>query len=150
MLYTIGAKSALSALVKLSMTAILKPQKSKGGRPPGSRGKRAIAVEETLTRLKFSPIEFLVKVAQGKTKYPYLMSTDDKGKQIYGNAIPSIEIRFNAARELLSYIAPKRKAIEIDLRAEQIVKVEVLTGAPALSGDAPIEINPTNGNGIRA
>ena len=77
------------------------------GRPKGSKGKRTLAVEETLARLKCNPIEALAKIAQDK-KTP-------------------LDIRVSVLKELAQYVAPKKKAVELST-GDKPLQIEVVTG----------------------
>jgi hypothetical protein len=73
-----------------------------GGRQKGSPNKRTEAVRDLLARLKCDPLEVLAHIAKGSKKPLKLQK---------GESVP-LELRYQAARELAGYIAPKLKTIE--------------------------------------
>src|SRR4051794_38848219 len=68
------------------------------GRPPGSRNKRSLAVEEKLTELGCDPITAMA-----------LLAMDER---------VAIELRIKLYCELAGYVAPKLKAVEHTLPNE--------------------------------
>ena len=71
------------------------------GRPPGSKNRRTLAVEQTLERLGCDPIEGLA-----------LIANNDKERLGLEQDIP-IALRAKCFSELAPYIAPRMKASEI-------------------------------------
>src|SRR3954469_3427407 len=73
------------------------------GRPPGSRNKRSLAVEEKLAELGCDPITAIALLAMDETV--------------------AIELRIKLYCELAGYVAPKLKAIEHagEVAAQQFV-----------------------------
>ena len=76
------------------------------GRPRGSLGVKTIAVMEKLEKLNCDPIEALANIAQDTNNTP--------------------ELRFQANKELAQYVAPKRKAVELDALVDGGVNVNVI------------------------
>ena len=79
------------------------------GRKKGTPNKDTLKVIEILEREKCDPIEFLCWVVNARV---------DKLKDA-----PKIEDRISAAKELASYVYPKRKAIEHSVDEGTIEKV---------------------------
>lgn len=79
------------------------------GRPKGSLGDKAIAVLEQLDQVGCNPIEALANIAMDPSNTP--------------------ELRFQANKELAQYVAPKRRAVELDATVDAGVKVNVLSFA---------------------
>ncbi len=80
--------------------------KGSGGRPKGSLTKRTVEVMDQLEKLGADPISWLA----------YTMLDDRKALGLpHAKKDPSIlyEYRLKAAIELCSYVAPKRKAIDV-------------------------------------
>tara|TARA_Y100000401_G_scaffold117424_1_gene126171 strand:+ start:590 stop:880 length:291 start_codon:yes stop_codon:yes gene_type:complete len=67
------------------------------GRPKGSPGAKTVAVMEKLQNLECDPIEALAMISKDPANTP--------------------ELRFQANKELAQYVAPKRKAVELDSMA---------------------------------
>lgn len=125
-----------------------KTEKQRWGRKAGTPNKRTQAVEDMLAKLGVDPLEFMALVIQGKTKYKMMIGTDRDGEPIIVNDYPPLHIQISCVKELAQYVAPKRKALEIDIKSEQIVTVQLITEAkPELP--APKDITPTNGTGVR-
>jgi len=78
-----------------------------GGRAKGTKNKRTVALEEKLEALGCDPFEDLVTIAQ--------------------DATTPLELKVNILKDLLQYVAPKRKAIEVS-GGDQPVQIEVVTG----------------------
>ena len=76
------------------------------GRPKGSLGTKTKAVQEKLEALDCDPIEALAMIAKDTSNTP--------------------ELRFQANKELAQYIAPKRRAVEMDALVDGGLNVNVL------------------------
>tara|TARA_Y100000590_G_scaffold419671_1_gene521613 strand:+ start:404 stop:745 length:342 start_codon:yes stop_codon:yes gene_type:complete len=81
------------------------------GRPKGALGTKTKAVQEKLEALDCDPIEALAMIAKDTSNTP--------------------ELRFQANKELAQYIAPKRRAVEMDASLDSGIKVNVLSFAEA-------------------
>jgi len=79
------------------------------GRPKGSLGEKTKAVQSKLEELGCDPIEALAKISMDQSNTP--------------------ELRFQANKELAQYVAPKRKAIEMDALVDGGLNVNVLSFA---------------------
>lgn len=77
------------------------------GRPKGSLGTKSLAVLEKLKELNCDPIEALANIAQDPNNTP--------------------ELRFQANKELAQYVAPKRKAVELDATMDGGLNVNVVS-----------------------
>ena len=64
------------------------------GRPKGSLGEKTKAVQAKLEELGCDPIEALANISMDNSNTP--------------------ELRFQANKELAQYVAPKRKAVELE------------------------------------
>ena len=64
------------------------------GRPKGSLGEKTLAVQAKLEQLGCDPIEALANISMDNNNTP--------------------ELRFQANKELAQYVAPKRKAVELE------------------------------------
>jgi len=64
------------------------------GRPKGSLGEKSLAVQAKLEQLGCDPIEALANISMDTNNTP--------------------ELRFQANKELAQYVAPKRKAVELE------------------------------------
>ena len=64
------------------------------GSPKGSLGEKTLAVQEKLQQLNCDPIEALANISMDTNNTP--------------------ELRFQANKELAQYVAPKRKAVELE------------------------------------
>ena len=76
------------------------------GRPKGSLGEKTKAVQAKLEELGCDPIEALANISMDTSNTP--------------------ELRFQANKELAQYIAPKRKAIEMDANLDGGLKVNLV------------------------
>ncbi len=76
------------------------------GRPKGSLGEKTLAVQEKLQQLGCDPIEALANISMDTNNTP--------------------ELRFQANKELAQYVAPKRKAIEMDANLDGGLKVNLV------------------------
>tara|TARA_A100001201_G_C3930981_1_gene153589 strand:- start:171 stop:461 length:291 start_codon:yes stop_codon:yes gene_type:complete len=76
------------------------------GRPKGSLGEKTKAVQAKLDELGCDPIEALANISMDTSNTP--------------------ELRFQANKELAQYVAPKRKAIEMDANLDGGLKVNVV------------------------
>ena len=76
------------------------------GRPKGSLGEKTKAVQAKLEELGCDPIEALANISMDNSNTP--------------------ELRFQANKELAQYVAPKRKAIEMDASVDGGLKVNVV------------------------
>ena len=76
------------------------------GRPKGSLGEKTKAVQAKLDELGCDPIEALANISMDNSNTP--------------------ELRFQANKELAQYVAPKRKAIEMDASVDGGLKVNVV------------------------
>ena len=76
------------------------------GRPKGSLGEKTKAVQAKLEELGCDPIEALANISMDNSNTP--------------------ELRFQANKELAQYVAPKRKAIEMDANLEGGLKVNLV------------------------
>tara|TARA_Y100000114_G_scaffold92639_1_gene86096 strand:- start:372 stop:662 length:291 start_codon:yes stop_codon:yes gene_type:complete len=76
------------------------------GRPKGSLGEKTKAVQAKLDELGCDPIEALANISMDNSNTP--------------------ELRFQANKELAQYVAPKRKAIEMDANLDGGLKVNVV------------------------
>ena len=76
------------------------------GRPKGSLGEKTKAVQAKLDQLGCDPIEALANISMDNSNTP--------------------ELRFQANKELAQYIAPKRKAIEMDANLDGGLKVNLV------------------------
>tara|TARA_R100001594_G_scaffold75496_1_gene110260 strand:+ start:307 stop:597 length:291 start_codon:yes stop_codon:yes gene_type:complete len=80
--------------------------RSGAGRPKGSLGEKTKAVQAKLDQLGCDPIEALANISMDNSNTP--------------------ELRFQANKELAQYIAPKRKAIEMDANLDGGLKVNLV------------------------
>jgi len=76
------------------------------GRPKGSLGEKTKAVQAKLDQLGCDPIEALANISMDNSNTP--------------------ELRFQANKELAQYVAPKRKAIEMDANLDGGLKVNLV------------------------
>ena len=76
------------------------------GRPKGSLGEKTKAVQAKLEELGCDPIEALANISMENSNTP--------------------ELRFQANKELAQYVAPKRKAIEMDANLDGGLKVNLV------------------------
>ncbi len=84
-----------------------------GGREKGTRNKRTVHLERLLD-LGFDPFELARQIAAGEVK-DTLATVDDKGKDIIIEVPLPWAVRQKSIHELMSYLAPKRKALEFDI-----------------------------------
>ena len=80
--------------------------RSGAGRPKGSLGEKTKAVQAKLDQLGCDPIEALANISMDNSNTP--------------------ELRFQANKELAQYVAPKRKAIEMDANLDGGLKVNLV------------------------
>ena len=76
------------------------------GRPKGALGEKTKAVQAKLDQLGCDPIEALANISMDNSNTP--------------------ELRFQANKELAQYVAPKRKAIEMDANLDGGLKVNLV------------------------
>ncbi len=76
------------------------------GRPPGSKNKRTQEIEEKLAGLNCDPIEGMAMIASDPTA--------------------SQELKFQAFKELAQYVAPKRKAVEMEIEGSGSFNINVV------------------------
>ena len=81
-------------------------QRPGSGRPKGSLGEKTKAVQAKLDQLGCDPIEALANISMDASNTP--------------------ELRFQANKELAQYIAPKRRAIEMDALVDGGLNVNVV------------------------
>ena len=79
------------------------------GRPKGALGDKAVAVLQQLDGVGCNPIEALANIAMDPSNTP--------------------ELRFQANKELAQYVAPKRRAVELDATIDAGLNVNVLSFA---------------------
>ena len=79
------------------------------GRPKGSLGTKTKAVQEKLEALDCDPIEALANISMDNSNTP--------------------ELRFQANKELAQYVAPKRKAVELDAAVDGGINVNLVSFA---------------------
>tara|TARA_R100000234_G_scaffold119919_1_gene104335 strand:+ start:437 stop:745 length:309 start_codon:yes stop_codon:yes gene_type:complete len=77
------------------------------GRPKGSLGDKSLAVQALLEKVGCNPIEALANIAMDNSNTP--------------------ELRFQANKELAQYVAPKRRAVELDAEVDGGISVNVLS-----------------------
>ena len=83
--------------------------RSGAGRPKGALGEKTLAVQTKLEKLDCDPIEALAMIAKDTNN--------------------TAELRFQANKELAQYIAPKRRAVEMDAAIDGGIKVNLLSFA---------------------
>jgi len=76
------------------------------GRPAGAKNKRTVEIEEKLTALNCDPIEGMAMLAVDPTT--------------------SQELKFQAFKELAQYVAPKRKAVEMEIEGSGSLNINVI------------------------
>ena len=81
-------------------------KRSGAGRPVGSIGTKSKEIALKLKELDCDPIEALAMIAKDQTNTP--------------------ELRFQANKELAQYVAPKRKAVEMDAALDGGIQVNVM------------------------
>ena len=79
------------------------------GRPKGSLGEKTKAVQAKLDQLGCDPIEALANISMDTSNTP--------------------ELRFQANKELAQYVAPKRKAVELDAAVDGGINVNLVSFA---------------------
>ncbi len=87
------------------------------GRKKGTPNKRTLEIAKRLEKLGCDPLEFLARVVLGKEKADLAWTDKATGKIEIVEVGPNLDQKIQAAKELAQYIAPKRKAIEIDMPA---------------------------------
>ena len=80
--------------------------RSGAGRPKGALGEKTLAVQAKLEKLDCDPIEALAMIAKDTNN--------------------TAELRFQANKELAQYIAPKRRAVEMDALVDGGLNVNVV------------------------
>lgn len=73
------------------------PGERRGGRKKGTPNKKTALVEEKLAEIGVDPLDIMARIAAGET---------------LGGETPDIGMRKDAAKDLLQYTYPKRKAVE--------------------------------------
>lgn len=121
------------------------------GRPRGSRDKKTIRIMELCEKYNFDPVEASIQIAAGKAlheKHPFLKTLRyyldfieadlrsvkqrpdgiDRCKELWNQGraeltgcYTPIEIRSKHITDLLQYIHPKKKAIDLSIGMEEIV-----------------------------
>ena len=81
-----------------------KPGERRGGRKKGTPNKKTLDVAKRLKELNCDPLEGMVRVAQ--------MAMEEKDLSVAGRMYS----------ELAQYVAPKRKAVEMDMGIDEGVK----------------------------
>ena len=79
------------------------------GRPKGALGEKTKAVQANLVQLGCDPIEALANISMDNSNTP--------------------ELRFQANKELAQYVAPKRKAVELDAAVDGGINVNLVSFA---------------------
>ena len=79
------------------------------GRPLGDLGEKTKAVQAKLDQLGCDPIEALANISMDNSNTP--------------------ELRFQANKELAQYVAPKRKAVELDAAVDGGINVNLVSFA---------------------
>ena len=79
------------------------------GRPKGALGEKTKAVQAKLDQLGCDPIEALANISMDNSNTP--------------------ELRFQANKELAQYVAPKRKAVELDAAVDGGINVNLVSFA---------------------
>lgn len=102
-----------------------------GGRQKGTPNRKTMEIEKLLEEMDFNPIEFLVYVAMGNWKaIGYDTATICTGYTKLGDPIVeerlNAKLRTDAAKEVASYVFPKRKAIEHSGPGGDTIKIETL------------------------
>lgn len=75
------------------------PKPPTSGRRKGTPNKRTVALETLKDKAKLDPLEFFAAVLEADAKAL--------------GEVPSLDQRLTAAKELASYLYPKRKAVEV-------------------------------------
>ena len=84
-----------------------------GGRQKGTPNKRTVEFAERLEKLNCDPLELMARMVNGEETQPAKVGVDDDGNTIIEDLPPSWELRASCAKELLQYLYPKRKALEL-------------------------------------
>ena len=79
------------------------------GRPKAALGEKTKAVQAKLDQLGCDPIEALANISMDNSNTP--------------------ELRFQANKELAQYVAPKRKAVELDAAVDGGINVNLVSFA---------------------
>lgn len=85
------------------------------GRPAGSKNKRTEEIEEKLAALNCDPIEGMATIAADPTA--------------------SQELKFQAFKELAQYVAPKRKAVEMEIEGSGSFNINVVRFSDVAKAD---------------
>lgn len=94
-----------------------KPGERRGGRQKGARNKKTIINKKRLERLQkmgFDPFEIARQIAMGEVQDTIVLPA--KGKDGKPQAVKvdiPWKLRLDAAKELMNYMEPKRRAIEV-------------------------------------
>lgn len=81
------------------------------GRPPGpDKAKRMLA--EILETMNCDPLRILADIAKGERVKCTTYLDKDRGEHMEEAIIPTLDQRKDACKELLSYVHPKKKAVE--------------------------------------
>ena len=86
--------------------ATLGGKRDGAGRPSGAKNKRSAEIEEKLTALGCDPIEGMATIAADPTA--------------------SLELKLQAFKELAQYVAPKRKAVEMEIEGNGSFNINVV------------------------
>jgi hypothetical protein len=89
------------------------------GRPAGSKNKRTYDVESTLQKLECNPIEALARIAAK------------------AEVIGSLDLAGRMYKELASYVAPKRRAVD-EVHGNHNIQFQVMTGINRSPKDAMV------------
>lgn len=76
------------------------------GRPKGSKNKRSLEIQERLDELGVDPIEGMAVIAMDPTTSP--------------------ELKLSCYKELAQYVAPKRKAVDMNATMDGSFSIEVV------------------------
>lgn len=102
----------------------LKPEGS--GRQKGTPNKRTFNAQKIAQELDFDPLEFLVMVVKNDWKglgfkSAYKTSTSGKKGEKKVTKTPHItfHMRLDAAKELIQYVYPKLRSVEIDTTKDE-------------------------------
>jgi hypothetical protein len=85
----------------------------KGGRVKGEPNKRTKELKEYLESIGCFPDEVLAQIVMGKPIKCRISFNEETGDFVEGDMLPKLEERMSAAKELMQYIYPKRKAVEV-------------------------------------
>ncbi len=86
--------------------ATLGGKREGAGRPAGAKNKRSAEIEEKLAALNCDPIEGMATIAADPTA--------------------SLELKLQAFKELAQYVAPKRKAVEMEIEGNGSFNINVV------------------------